>query len=679
MPQLEINESNFMGIVGPNSRSLLNSSGFNTCDGFEPGTHPYYNLFVSTSLLGGFIRTHEGVSQIMQVDQVPYVSLTGTLTFTKNSTAVTGVACAFSTEIAAGHYIKIDNTLTKYWYQVASVTDNNNLTLQTAFQETTASGGAGTSVRNLCPTGLFFWSNYGGSANDVVIIPFQDKRIAYSDGSSLVFIHKTYASDFTHTAATGNNPHIIAGDAYTTIVTSGSFPVKVKYSSSASKWWANYVQDKTNWGAIAGATLTWNGTDTVTSDIDISAIIEFGNYIRRSSTSLYLDEIAYISANGLTITLKEASLDTGASAAGGAQHTTYSAVITYGKFCECFKNKMFVAGGNNLYWSVTGDLENFNETDLGAGSLSITGGYGTITALASYEDYLFVFRETGYHVYTWTGDLDEPITETKTFPYGNFAQTTTIRLPNGIMYLSVGSSYRITNGVNDTQVAPQAGYQSGFYNEYYWGTLYGNCWPSLSWNPSTGIVKRIYFSTGAENYTSIDINKNIITKTGLYSNVFKSDTNTYRIYGSTFSGLPSFACLATDFRTVSGTSYIYFVDNFGMLWYFNGFNGGGGTIAGSFSFYLSSGDLLKNIKLKKVLLNSTGYYPPSSLTLTIYNLEGTQLFSETKSSFLNELMWRPQSTASGLLLKFDVSESAGNLMSWMVNNILMDYDVLETT
>lgn len=53
--------------------------------------------------------------------------LTGTATFTANSTAVTGSGTAFSTELQVGYYIS-PTSLTA-WYRVASITDDTNLVL----------------------------------------------------------------------------------------------------------------------------------------------------------------------------------------------------------------------------------------------------------------------------------------------------------------------------------------------------------------------------------------------------------------------------------------------------------------------------------------------------------------------------------------------------------------------
>ena len=66
---------------------------------------------------------------------VTETTLTGTVTFTKNSTAVTGAGTAFLTELAEGGYIK--KSTDYQWYKVASITDATHLTLSKAFVEST--------------------------------------------------------------------------------------------------------------------------------------------------------------------------------------------------------------------------------------------------------------------------------------------------------------------------------------------------------------------------------------------------------------------------------------------------------------------------------------------------------------------------------------------------------------
>jgi len=69
--------------------------------------------------------------------------ITGTLTFTNNSTIVTGVGTNFTSELVPGNWIKSDNsTYGGEWYEVASIINNTYLELSTHFANTTHSSSA---------------------------------------------------------------------------------------------------------------------------------------------------------------------------------------------------------------------------------------------------------------------------------------------------------------------------------------------------------------------------------------------------------------------------------------------------------------------------------------------------------------------------------------------------------
>jgi len=62
-------------------------------------------------------------------------NLTGTWTFTKDSTTVSGSGGAATSELAAGDYVRVSNG--SEWYKVTSVTDDNNFEITPAFQQAT--------------------------------------------------------------------------------------------------------------------------------------------------------------------------------------------------------------------------------------------------------------------------------------------------------------------------------------------------------------------------------------------------------------------------------------------------------------------------------------------------------------------------------------------------------------
>jgi hypothetical protein len=237
---------------------------------------------------------------------------------------------------------------------------------------------------------------------------------------------------------------------------------------------ANAVDKGGSGVAIAGATLTWNGTATVTSDIDISALIYPGDWIRRSSTSAYWDEVKTVAVGGLSITLMANSSDNGASAAGGAQRADRS--INFGGwaglylggqpylslFMKVFKDKLFTARSsvNRLWWSVTGDPENWTGT--GGGFMDIDIGDGDrISGLGVLGDYFFVFKNTKYYVYKYIGDVDSPLELVNVVYNGCPANRTIVPIEGYLGYLSQGE-YRLTNGINDVSIgAPLFSYFSG--------------------------------------------------------------------------------------------------------------------------------------------------------------------------------------------------------------------------
>ena len=84
------------------------------------------------------------ITTVQDIQQA--TALTGTVTFTTSSTAVSGSGTSFTTEISVGDYISKDGTIgspgaVTGWFEVASITDNTNLVLRVA----STSNGAGAS------------------------------------------------------------------------------------------------------------------------------------------------------------------------------------------------------------------------------------------------------------------------------------------------------------------------------------------------------------------------------------------------------------------------------------------------------------------------------------------------------------------------------------------------------
>lgn len=237
-------------------------------------------------------------------------------------------------------------------------------------------------------------------------------------------------------------------------------------SSHIAAWVAKYaatfppaVKDKGAAGtAITTITLTWNGTATVTSSANCNSQIATGDWIRKSSSSLYWDEVKSVSTDGLTITLMAASSDTGASAAGGAQKAQNAATtvnLSGPFFVLNWKGKMWWFGGratsydSYLWWS-TDDPENYSGT--GAGLLEIFPETGGATGIAMLGDYLFLFKDYAYFVYRWTGDVDLPIEFVRKFNYPSVAHSMICDMGDYLTYFT-GNEIRITNGSQDVSLS----------------------------------------------------------------------------------------------------------------------------------------------------------------------------------------------------------------------------------
>lgn len=89
----------------------------------------------STGLTGG--------DEVRVAKSVASTNLTGTVGFTKGSTAVTGSSTLFSSELAIGDFIKGGDN---QWYEVVTITDNTNAVL---FKVYPSSTGAGVSSQKL--------------------------------------------------------------------------------------------------------------------------------------------------------------------------------------------------------------------------------------------------------------------------------------------------------------------------------------------------------------------------------------------------------------------------------------------------------------------------------------------------------------------------------------------------
>jgi hypothetical protein len=102
----------------------------NDSTGNGSASNPYKTITkASTGLTGG--------DEVRVAKSPDDTVLTGTLTFTGNSTAVTGSGTSFTTELAVSDYIK---GYDGYYYEVTVITDNTHLTLYTKYASATQAG-----------------------------------------------------------------------------------------------------------------------------------------------------------------------------------------------------------------------------------------------------------------------------------------------------------------------------------------------------------------------------------------------------------------------------------------------------------------------------------------------------------------------------------------------------------
>lgn len=100
-----------------------------------------------TLIIGGGGTAFNNANSYLAVGDGGPTALTGTITMTNGSTAVTGSGTAFTTELAVGDYIYVDAQKTQLG-KVASITNNTALVLTANYGGTTASGAAASKILN---------------------------------------------------------------------------------------------------------------------------------------------------------------------------------------------------------------------------------------------------------------------------------------------------------------------------------------------------------------------------------------------------------------------------------------------------------------------------------------------------------------------------------------------------
>ncbi|KKM76605.1 hypothetical protein LCGC14_1378460 [marine sediment metagenome] len=143
-------------------------------------------------------------------------TLTGTVTFTANSTAVTGSGTAFTTELKVGYYIS-PTSLTA-WYRVAKITDDSNLVLAEVVK--TADDGADTAGGTLLwyePINVYLKKNHYAEATQTDLAGAVDLVAGYAKGLSMIHVDAlgtgTMPKDMLFTIADVEGLYRITADA----------------------------------------------------------------------------------------------------------------------------------------------------------------------------------------------------------------------------------------------------------------------------------------------------------------------------------------------------------------------------------------------------------------------------------------------------------------------------------
>lgn len=150
-------------------------------------------------------------------------------------------------------------------------------------------------------------------------------------------------------------------------------------------------------------------------------------------------------------------MTTVATADAGNGKAIYSApdVSFLPRYIIEFKDRMFSLNElfypNRLRWSAIGEMERWTGDE--TGFLDIfpnESGFGA--GLGKLEDYLFIFKDYAYYVYSSVDDVDLPIQMLNKFPYRCCSFKTIQNVENYIVYFT-GTDVRATNGSADISIA----------------------------------------------------------------------------------------------------------------------------------------------------------------------------------------------------------------------------------
>lgn len=414
-------------------------------------------------------------------------NLTGTLTFTGGSTAVTGSGTAFLSEVSAGQYIRRGDAPNQ-WYLVSSVTNNTALVLNSVFGETTGAGTAGNSEK----------------------YDFNPYQMCYE-----TYLDKIYSCGSRYPSGTPSTALKSAGGAIRKWDTKGD--------------WSNapYIRDRgsTTFGTITG-TLTFTQGDATVSGATTAFTTELepGDWITIDSTAAIIKwyEVKSITSDTELELMENYAEGTGAVA---TCKFAYRYKLDTAMFILSFKDRLWAMTNDGypiLYASIVGDFEDFSSATAYALEFPMET---TPCGIAKLNNYLFVFFSNKYYVYNYTGDENNPIEESYIVYQGCVSHRTICNVGNALIYFS-GDAVRMTNGASDVSISNsiESEFLSGLYgnliDSYFSLTASDDNYPFAVFN-NTLQTYNLYFpniSSGRTISFVYDItNQNwISTKTGLY-------------------------------------------------------------------------------------------------------------------------------------------------------------------
>jgi hypothetical protein len=136
-----------------------NTNGIRWQGGYKNSSSQYVLLYlVDSGITDEYVleayNLSTGVTTYPLLAEANEVAITGTLTFTNASTAVSASGGAFTTELAVGDYIYLDGEYSS-GVKIASITDDDNLVLESAYGGTGGAGNGKNATKHFTTTRLY--------------------------------------------------------------------------------------------------------------------------------------------------------------------------------------------------------------------------------------------------------------------------------------------------------------------------------------------------------------------------------------------------------------------------------------------------------------------------------------------------------------------------------------------